>query len=71
MKTLFARYGIPEIVKSDNGPQYSCRQFAEFAKMYGFKHVISSLLYSKSNGLVERTVQTVKSIESCLDSEVN
>jgi transposase InsO family protein len=32
MKTLFARHGVPEVVKSDNGPQYSSGEFAEFAK---------------------------------------
>ena len=62
MKTVFARHGVPEIVKSDNGPQYSSREFAEFAKTWGFKHVTSSPFYPKSNGLAERTVQTVKSI---------
>ena len=35
MKTLFARHGIPENVKSDNGLQYSSREFAEFAKTWG------------------------------------
>ena len=35
MKTLFARHGIPEIVKSDNGPQYSSTEFAKFAKTWG------------------------------------
>jgi transposase InsO family protein len=64
MKTLFARHGIPEVIKSDNGPQYSCGQFAEFAKTWGFKHVTSSPLYPKSNGLAERTVRTVKLILS-------
>ena len=56
MKTLFARHGIPEVVKSDNGPQYSSGDFAEFAKSWGFKHVTSSPLYPKSNCLAERTV---------------
>ena len=62
MKTLFARHGIPEVIKSDNGPQYSSGDFAEFAKSWGFKHVTSSPLYPKSNGLAERTVRTAKSI---------
>ena len=62
MKTLFARHGIPEVLKSDNGPQYSSGDFAEFAKTWGFKHVTSSPLYPKSNGLAERTVRTAKSI---------
>ena len=29
LKTIFARFGIPEIVISDNGPQYSSREFCQ------------------------------------------
>ena len=36
MKAVFARHGIPEIVRSDNGPQYSSHEFALFADSYGF-----------------------------------
>ena len=54
LKTLFARHGIPEVVKSDNGPQYSSREFAEFAKRWDFKHVTSSPMYPQSNGLAEK-----------------
>ena len=61
LKTVFARHGIPEIVRSDNGPQYSSSaEFAQFASTYGFSHVTSSLRYPQSNGHVERAVQTVK-----------
>ncbi|MCG8623276.1 MAG: transposase family protein [Proteobacteria bacterium] len=28
LKTIFARHGIPETVRSDNGPQYSSQEFA-------------------------------------------
>jgi transposase InsO family protein len=62
MKILFARHGVPEVVKSDNGPQYSSGEFAEFVKTRGFRHVTSSPLYPQSNGLVERIVRTAKSI---------
>ena len=62
MKSLFARHGAPEIVKSDHGPQYSFGEFAKFAKGWCFKRIISGFMYPKSNGLAEKTVQTVKSI---------
>ena len=60
LKSMFSRHGIPEIVRSDNGPQYSSDLFAKFATSYDFKHVTSSPLFAQSNGQVERMVQTVK-----------
>ena len=50
MKPMFARYGIPERVISDNGPQYSSQEFKDFARKYNFEHVTSSPYHPKSNG---------------------
>ena len=60
LKSIFSRYGIPETVISDNGPQYSSHEFAEFALSYQFQHITSSPLFPQSNGQLERTVQTAK-----------
>lgn len=60
MKCIFTRHGIPLIVQSDNGPQYSSREFRLFAEQYGFKHTTSSPLYPKANGKAEKGVQIVE-----------
>ena len=60
MKSIFARYGIPEVVISDNGPQFSAEAYEQFTKEYQFKHVTSSPYYPQSNGEAERAVGTVK-----------
>ena len=60
LKSIFARHGVPETFRSDNGPQYISIDFSEFAQSYGFQHITSSPRYPQSNGQAERTVQTVK-----------
>ena len=62
LKSIFSRHGIPEIVRSDNGPQYASREFTAFAASYGFQLVTSSPRYPQSNGQAERTVKTVKTM---------
>ena len=62
LKSVFARFGIPEILVTDNGPQYASKHMAEFAKSYGFQHTTSSPYYPQGNGQAERTVKTVKTL---------
>ena len=59
-KSIFASNGIPEIVISDNGPQFISDEYDKFAKSWGFDHDFSGPEYPQSNGMVERTIQTVK-----------
>ena len=53
LKGIFSRFGIPEKVLSDNGPQYTSHEFDTFAKQWDFDHVTSSPRYPLSNGLAE------------------
>jgi hypothetical protein len=42
LSATFARFGVPKQVISDNGPQFSSREFREFAERFKFKHTTSS-----------------------------
>ena len=44
-KSVFSWHGIPEVVVSGNGPQFSSEAYAEFAKQFQFEHVTSSPRY--------------------------
>ena len=69
LRSIFAEYCVPETLISDNGPQYSSSNFAQFAKKYGFKHITSSPHYPQSNGKSERFVGVVKkTLQKALES---
>ena len=60
MRATFATLGLPQILVTDNGPQFTSAQFAQFTKNNGIKHVTSSPYHPSTNGLAERMVQTFK-----------
>lgn len=59
-KSIFARHGIPVQVKSDNGPQYTSKEYKDFSRNWCFEHTTMSPYHSQANGLVEKSVQTIK-----------
>ena len=70
LKEKFARFGIPNSLKTDNGPQFASTEVSVFAKTWMFEHKTSSSTYAQSNGKVENAVQTVKRlIKKCKTSE--
>ena len=64
LKFCFSEYGIPEEVISDNGPQFTAREYQDFAAQYGFRLTTSSPYYPKGHGFIERQVQTIKNLLS-------
>ena len=60
MRSQFARHGSPELLMSDNGPQFSCCEFQEFTRKWDIEHVTPR--YAWSNGHVERAVGTIKNL---------
>ena len=60
LRQLFSRFGLPEQVVSDNGPQFTSEEFAIFMKSNGIKHTRSAPYHPSTNGLAERFVQSLK-----------
>ncbi len=63
-KALRTMYGVPDVLISDNGPQFASEEFAKFARKWCFDHVTSSQHYPQSNGKAENAVKTVKRLFS-------
>ena len=68
---MFGRHGIPEIVISDNGPQFKCMAYSKFAKEYGFTAIYTNPLYPQSNGQAKRYVQTIKKLIKEINANKN
>ena len=59
-KSILARHGIPNVIKSDNGPQFASDEFKQFSTLWGFSHISVSPYHPQANGLAEKYVQIVK-----------
>ncbi|XP_037931645.1 uncharacterized protein K02A2.6-like [Teleopsis dalmanni] len=60
LKEIFARFGLPKTIVSDNGTQFVSHQFQQFLAENGISHIRSSPYYPMSNGQAERFVDTLK-----------
>lgn len=60
LRSIFATYGLPQQIVTDNGPTFTSEAFKELTKLNGIKHTFSAPYHPSSNGLAERVVQTFK-----------
>ena len=60
LRKMFATFGLPEQLVTDNGPQFLSEEFALFSKLNGIRHIRSAPYHPATNGLAERFVQSVK-----------
>ncbi|GFV01191.1 transposon Tf2-6 polyprotein [Trichonephila clavipes] len=61
LKTIFSRFGVPNIVVSDSKP-FSSYIYKKFVNAWNFDYAFINPNYSPSNGMVEKAVGISKSI---------
>jgi len=59
-RRIFATFGLPEVIVTDNGSTFTSGEFQQFLRRNGVKHKRSPPYHPATNGLAERAVQTFK-----------
>ena len=62
IKSVYARWGIPFVLVTDNGPQFRSEQFKQFCENYGFTHITSGLAMKKQSLEMNRVKQIMLTI---------
>ena len=60
LEELFSVEDIPNEIMSDNGPPFNGKEFSSYLTGLGIRHTTSSPNYPRSNGFIERQIQTMK-----------
>lgn len=60
LKSIFSRHGIPAIIITDSGKQLISKEMMAFANEWKFEIKSSSPHHQQCNGMVERTIGTIK-----------
>jgi len=57
LHSIFSTHGLPKMLVTDNGSQFTSAEFETFMQSNGIRHVKSAPYHPASNGLAERAVQ--------------
>ncbi|KAL0892417.1 hypothetical protein ABMA27_015532 [Loxostege sticticalis] len=60
LEEVFARWGLPRQLVTDNGPPFTSSDFAHFMTRHGIEHIFSAPYHPASNGAAENAVRTIK-----------
>lgn len=60
MRSIFARFGLPSLLVTDNGLPFFSQEFKTFCKKICIKHLTTAPYRPQGNGAAENAVKTVK-----------
>ena len=66
---IFTELGLLHIIRNDNGPCYSSKEFQQFLQCYSIMHQTSSPNHPRSNGFAEKIVGVAKKLMDKAGSE--
>lgn len=59
-RQIFAAFGLPQVMVTDNGRTFTSHEFQQFVQANGIKHKLTAPYNPATNGQAERFVQTLK-----------
>lgn len=62
LRKMFARFGLPKSIVSDNGPPFSSKEYSSYLEKNGIKRLLVAPYHPASNGAAENAVRTVKQV---------
>jgi transposase InsO family protein len=70
---LFKRFGLPNKIISDRGPQFAARAFKELLKLLGITLSLTTAYHPQSDGATERVNQEIEAYLSiyCISNPEN
>ena len=71
MHNWISRYGVPETITSDRGSQFLSQEWKDLLKFLGIRHIHTTAYHPQSNGLAERTIQTIKQSLRAMLNDIN
>ncbi|KAL2076356.1 hypothetical protein ACEWY4_028057 [Coilia grayii] len=72
-RELIPRFGIPEIISSDNGKAFTAKTWAKIGQALGIKQKFGCVYHPQSQGIVERANSTLKNkiAKICASTSLN
>ena len=62
MQNIFADFGIPKVIISDNGTCYKSQEFNNFCARFEINHITGASYNHQANSIAEHMIQTIKQL---------